>query len=81
MMTTLTQDDYKVRVLDALKVMQRGVSRDKWFKTTAIVETSGCGHYQVVAALRAMASEGWLHIRHNEERPEQLLYRLRQEYE
>lgn len=70
-------DDMKERVLTFLDTAQ--TTKSRWFTVNGIAKEMHAANRDVKAALDAMSSEGWLHIRREPGREPVLLYRLRRD--
>lgn len=70
-------DEGKLRIIEFLDKAQTNGS--EWFSRKDVAEGCHLDNNNCKALLFDMASEGWLHIRHDPQRPEILRYRLRRE--
>lgn len=79
-MRNVTNDDMKLRILDAMRKLQTGKSMDTWFTANQIFWHVTGRTEAKRAALLSMMAEGWLHVRHAPDMPDRLFYRLKSDY-
>lgn len=79
-MRSVSTEDMKIRILDAMRKMQNGKSMDTWFTANQIFWHVTGRTDAKRTALNEMMVEGWLHVRHAPDMPERLFYRLKSDY-